>query len=122
PDHRPQPTDEQRRRAAAILAAFRASPAAPPGRELLDTLDPELLAWLAESRQLVRVAADIWFLADTYQAMRGWVEGEVGGGGSVTLAGFRDRWQTTRRYAQAVLEHLDEQRVTRRVGDERVAW
>jgi selenocysteine-specific elongation factor len=27
---------------------------------------------------------------------------------------------TSRKYAQALLEHLDEQRITRRVGDERV--
>jgi len=26
----------------------------------------------------------------------------------------------SRKYAQALLEHLDEQRITRRVGDERV--
>jgi selenocysteine-specific elongation factor len=27
---------------------------------------------------------------------------------------------TSRKYAQALLEHLDDQRITRRVGDERV--
>ena len=38
----------------------------------------------------------------------------------VTLAGFRDELQTSRKYAQALLEHFDSERVTLRVGDERV--
>jgi selenocysteine-specific elongation factor len=31
-------------------------------------------------------------------------------------------FNTSRKYAIAFLEHLDEARVTRRVGDERVLW
>jgi selenocysteine-specific elongation factor len=40
--------------------------------------------------------------------------------GKVTLAEVRDLFGTSRKYAQAILEHLDEKKVTRRVGDERV--
>jgi selenocysteine-specific elongation factor len=40
--------------------------------------------------------------------------------GSITLAQTRDMFGTTRKYAQALLEHLDREKVTRRVGDERV--
>jgi len=32
----------------------------------------------------------------------------------------RDLLGTSRKYAQALLEHLDEEKITRRVGDERV--
>ena len=38
----------------------------------------------------------------------------------MTLAQVRDMFGTSRKYAQALLEHLDNERVTRRVGDERV--
>lgn len=38
----------------------------------------------------------------------------------VTLAGFRDRMSTSRKYAQAWLEYADGEGVTRRVGDRRV--
>jgi len=38
----------------------------------------------------------------------------------VTLAQVRDLLGTSRKYAQALLEHMDEERITRRVGDERV--
>jgi selenocysteine-specific elongation factor len=40
--------------------------------------------------------------------------------GTVTLAQVRDMFGTSRKYAQAVLEHLDLRRVTRRVGGERM--
>ena len=40
--------------------------------------------------------------------------------GSITIATLRDELQTSRRYAQALLELLDAERVTLRVGDERV--
>jgi selenocysteine-specific elongation factor len=35
---------------------------------------------------------------------------------------MRDLFGTTRKYAIPFLEHLDEQKVTRRVGDVRVRW
>ena len=38
----------------------------------------------------------------------------------MTLAGLRDRLGCSRRHAQAILETLDGQGVTRRVGDARV--
>jgi selenocysteine-specific elongation factor len=40
--------------------------------------------------------------------------------GAVTLAEVRDLFQTSRKYAQAVLEAMDAQRITRREGDARV--
>ena len=36
------------------------------------------------------------------------------------MAAVRDAFNTSRRYAIAILEHLDETRVTRRQGDDRV--
>jgi selenocysteine-specific elongation factor len=40
--------------------------------------------------------------------------------GQATIAGVRDELSTSRRYAQALLEHLDTARVTRRQGDAHV--
>jgi selenocysteine-specific elongation factor len=40
--------------------------------------------------------------------------------GKITLGEVRDLFQTSRKYAQAVMEYLDDQKITRRVGDERV--
>jgi selenocysteine-specific elongation factor len=41
-------------------------------------------------------------------------------GGSITLAQLRDELGTSRKFAQALLEHLDSERVTIRRGDEHV--
>jgi selenocysteine-specific elongation factor len=40
--------------------------------------------------------------------------------GSITVAQVRDHLQTSRKYALALMEHLDERRITQRVGDKRV--
>jgi selenocysteine-specific elongation factor len=40
--------------------------------------------------------------------------------GSASIAGVRDELDTTRRYAQALLEYMDTQRITRREGDTHV--
>ena len=40
--------------------------------------------------------------------------------GAATIAGLRDRLGTSRKYAQALLEHFDAARVTRREGDQHV--
>ncbi len=40
--------------------------------------------------------------------------------GKITLAEARDMFHTSRKYAQAFMEHLDSQKITRRVGDDRV--
>jgi selenocysteine-specific elongation factor len=40
--------------------------------------------------------------------------------GRVTVAGVRDELGSSRRYVQALLEHLDAERVTRREGDAHV--
>ena len=40
---------------------------------------------------------------------------------SISLADYRDLLGTTRKFAQALLEFFDQQRVTRRIGDRRVA-
>jgi selenocysteine-specific elongation factor len=42
--------------------------------------------------------------------------------GKVSLGQVRDMFGTSRKYAQALLEHLDREKVTRRVGDERVLY
>jgi selenocysteine-specific elongation factor len=40
--------------------------------------------------------------------------------GKITVAQVRDLFGTSRKYALGLMEHLDAQGITRRVGDERV--
>jgi selenocysteine-specific elongation factor len=40
--------------------------------------------------------------------------------GQITVAEVRDLFHTSRKYALALMEYLDEQKITRRIGDQRV--
>ena len=57
---------------------------------------------------------------DAYAAAIELVKEIVAAQGSVTVAQLRDRMGASRRPVLALLEHLDAERVTRRVGDARV--
>jgi selenocysteine-specific elongation factor len=108
---------------ARTLAAFAAAPYAPPNQaDALHLLgnDEELLAMLLERHELVRIGGDVLFRrADLAALMAGILE-HLRAAGTITLAEMRDQFQTTRKYAQAVLEEMDARRMTRREGDVRV--
>lgn len=69
--------------------------------------------------ELVPVGGDVVYPAGIYTQVRAELVGFIRASGRVSAAGVRDHFHTSRKYAIAWLEHLDEERVTRRVGDER---
>ena len=115
--HNPAVSPSEQARADAYLKALRASPYAPP-TDLAP--DDELQAYLEARGDVVRAGGDVVFAADAYDAMVARLTEHLRANRTVTLAQVRDMFGTTRKYAQALLEHLDASRVTRRVGDERV--
>ena len=58
--------------------------------------------------------------ADAYEVAKDVALGEARAQGEITLARFRDLLGTGRRDAQLLLERLDADGLTRRVGDRRV--
>jgi selenocysteine-specific elongation factor len=52
-------------------------------------------------------------------AVRQRVSGIIDAEGGITVARLRDELDTSRKYAQALLEHLDAARVTLRLPDDR---
>lgn len=110
-------TPAQQRTADAFVALLRAQPFTPPSEGLPER---ELLAYLAESGAVVPVAEGIVFDAMAYRQMVERIVRELQANGTITLAQVRDLFGTSRRYAQALLEQLDDRHVTRRTGDERV--
>jgi selenocysteine-specific elongation factor len=117
-DHAPALAPNQERAAQQLLNAFAAAPYSPPAPDL----EPELLGWMLEQGKIVRVSDDVAFLPATYDEMIAWVRGQIAAVGSVTVAQFRDRFGSSRKYALALLEHLDERKITRRAGDARVLY
>jgi selenocysteine-specific elongation factor len=108
-------------KAAPLLAQFKTNPYNPPDQnQLEETLGAELVEGLVGSGQLVRVSADILFSPEVYETMKTWVQETIRTQGSLTLAKFRDQFNTSRKYAAAFLEHLDSIGITVRKGDFRV--
>jgi selenocysteine-specific elongation factor len=109
--------------AARLLALLGERPFSPPS--LPDAMraagaGPEVVRALAQAGQLVRLSPEVAFTRDAYDEAIGVVREIVQREGSVTVAALRDRLAASRRPVLALLEHLDAQRVTRRVGDARV--
>jgi selenocysteine-specific elongation factor len=109
--------------AAGLLELLGRQPFAPPSlpEAMQQTgATEEMVRALVQRGDLVRASPDIAFTKDAYAAAVALVKEIAGANGSVTVAQLRDRMGASRRPVLALLEYLDAQRVTRRVGDTRV--
>ncbi len=124
PDHR-VPIEASDGPGARLLEVLGRQPFAPPSLpEAMQTTGagPEIVRALVQSGALVRVSEDIAFTQDAYATAVAMVKDSIATKGSVTVAQLRDRMGASRRPVLALLEHLDAERVTRRVGDGRVLF
>jgi len=69
----------------------------------------------------IQLSTDVVFRKTDYDRLTTDVKGWLKKQQSITVAEFRDRYQTSRRYALAYLEYLDQTGVTVREGDARRA-
>ena len=119
PTYQVQLTPAQQANLDAFLDSLSKSPYAPPS-DLIP--EPELLNLLIERGEVVKVSNSVVFSASAYNEMVERVTAHIKARGKITLAEVRDMFDTSRKYAQALLEHLDSKKITRRVGDERVLY
>jgi len=117
PTHRIQLTQAQQTKIDAFLDSVAQNPYVPPS-DLVPEAD--LLNLLIEQHRVVKVSDNVVFSAATYNEMVERVIAHIKARGKVTLAEVRDMFKTSRKYALAFLEHLDEKKITHRIGDERV--
>jgi selenocysteine-specific elongation factor len=109
--------------ATALLELLGRQPFTPPSltEAMRETgASDEMVRALAQTGAIVRVSDDVAFAKDAYEAAVEMVKEIVSNSGSITVAQLRDRMGASRRPVLALLEYLDSQRVTRRVGDSRV--
>jgi selenocysteine-specific elongation factor len=112
---------DQQARADAVLEAFRADPYATPSvSDCIEELGEGVFHALIEERALVRIHPDVVFTPEALGEMKEGVIDLIRAEGSVTIAQVRDLFRTSRKYAVALMEYLDQEHVTRRVGDVRV--
>jgi selenocysteine-specific elongation factor len=104
-----------------LEARLREAGTEPPIDSTLGAADAEHLAALRAHGRIVRVGRQLHYHRDALAEVERRVRALVERDGSVTLAGLRDELGTSRKFAQALLEHFDAARVTRRLpNDERV--
>ena len=121
---------EQSALTGKIEAIYREAGASPPATdELLQSFGKDkvkeatrVLSALITSGTLVRLDTQITMHRDTVAAAEAFVRESVQDGGEITLGAFRDRMGTSRKFAIALLELFDRNRITKKVGDVRVSY
>jgi selenocysteine-specific elongation factor len=104
--------------AQALEQRLRDAGLEPPLDSELDAAD---LAALRDAGRAVRVTKNLHYHAEVLADIRArLVEVAKQNGGAISLAQLRDELATSRKFAQALLEHFDSEKVTIRRGDEHV--
>jgi selenocysteine-specific elongation factor len=101
--------------ALALEERLRAAGHEPPNAADLDRGDLDALRGAGRA---VRLGRSMYAHPDALAEVRARVEQVIESDGSITLARLRDELQTSRKFAQAHLEHLDAERVTKRLPDD----
>ncbi|MFC1905415.1 selenocysteine-specific translation elongation factor [Chloroflexota bacterium] len=117
PAHQVQLTKEQQANIDDFLTLLNQSPYSPSTEVILE---PDLLNLLVEQGKIVKMGDGVVFTRKAYDDMATKIIDYARERGSITLAEVRDMFGTSRKYAKALLEYMDDKRLTRRVGDQRV--
>lgn len=105
----------------ALLAQCSAQPWNTPSvKEARAALGEDVYEAALRQKLLVQLGADVILLPATYTQAVNDVRDFVQREGQMTAAQVRDLFGTTRKYALALMEHLDSAGITKRVGDARV--
>jgi selenocysteine-specific elongation factor len=121
PDHAVEFSPQQQEGINRLLREFERNPYTTPSyKETVAAVGEEVTQALIESEKLVRVSPEVLLLPDTYRELVEWVKQHIAQNGKVNVGQVRDAFNTSRKYALALLEYMDDQRITKRVGDERV--
>ena len=117
PEHRPGLSDAQQRLVTDYIRLLESDPYSPPTDSPIDV---EILNLLANEGRVVRVSESVVFSASAYNQLVDGISTYIREQGEITVGDVRDMFGTSRKYALALMDHLDHQRITRRVGDARV--
>jgi selenocysteine-specific elongation factor len=113
-------TAQQQLRVDNLLKKFAAVPFTPPSaKESASEIGEDLLFALLEMGELVSVGQDVLFRRADYERMVSDIRRLLAERGALSAGEVRDHFNTSRKYALALLEHLDAIGITQRVGDVR---
>jgi selenocysteine-specific elongation factor len=119
--------DEEAESKSQIEQAFaKAGLQVPALKEVLASLPVDkvraqkIVTLLLRDRVLVKLSDDLVFHRDALEALRRRIVAQKAKTPKLNVGNFKDLFGVTRKYAIPLLEYLDRERVTRRVGDERI--
>ena len=118
PGHVIQFNGQEQAKIQVLMRKFEANPFSPPSvKECQTEVGEEALNALLEMDQFITVSSDVIFRKNDYDSMVLKIKSSILQSGKLSLAEVRDLFSTSRKYTQAILEHLDTIGVTMRDGD-----
>ena len=84
------------------------------------SLEPDLLNLLVYKGEVIKTVAGVVFSATAYNEMVLKILAQIKKNGKITVAEARDILGSSRKYVLALLEQMDELKLTKRLGDERI--
>jgi selenocysteine-specific elongation factor len=118
PGHEIRFNGQEQTKVKALMRRFEENPFSPPGvKECQSEVGDEVFNALMESNEFMTVSSEVVFRRQDYDLMVAEIRKAIGNKGRISLAEVRDLFKTSRKYAQALLEHLDSNSVTVRDGD-----
>lgn len=126
---KPEPAAKDRQQLEKLTELYRAGWFQPPSiRDALEKAGSssarkdELYTFLISTGILVKLNEDLYYHSDAYNEALMLLRNHFAAESQLTLAQFRDNTGSSRKYAQALLEHFDQIKLTKRVEDHRVAF
>jgi selenocysteine-specific elongation factor len=117
----PLPSAEQNSRIKQVLRRFEQYPYSPPSvKEAQAEIGDELFNYLVDNGSLIQVSAEVVFRKEDFNKMVSGVRDWLQAHRTITVAEFRDMYQTSRKYALGLSEYLDQAGITSREGDARI--
>ncbi|MDX1416873.1 MAG: selenocysteine-specific translation elongation factor [Candidatus Promineifilaceae bacterium] len=111
----------QQKAVDSLLVQFQRSGAASPSvKESKAVVGDDVYGALVDLGILVQLNQDVVYAKAQYDHMVSQIIAFLKANGQIDAAQTRDLLKTSRKYAIALLEHLDDIRVTRRMGDHRI--
>ena len=116
PSHNPTLTPQQNQEVANYLEKISNERFSPSTEHLLDG---EVLQFICERGDVVKISGDIVYPVDAYEEMEEKILKSAQDGKEITITSVRELFGTSRKYTLAMLEHMDSKGLTRRSGDSR---
>jgi len=127
--HRPRLGEEEEKTKLALERTYQKAGFQPPplpevlqgtGKDEKRAFD--LVRLLMDEGTLIRVKGDLLFHRESYEKAQEMIVGRLGQNPTLSVSQFKELLGISRKWAIPLLEHFDEIKLTRRVGDDRTLY